>query len=98
MGHGDAKAQDDDRGLSRPAALAVVGAALGFTAVLAARNAPDPLHPGIRGWYKRLDKPGYTPPDPVFGAVWPVVETGLAIGGYRLLRRPASPARDAAVG
>lgn len=45
-----------------------------------------------------MDKPGYTPPDAAFGAVWPVLETGLAVGGYRLLRRPSGMARNAAVG
>ena len=87
-----------DTGLSRPAAAGVVAAALGFTAVLAMRNSPDPLHPRTRRWYKRLDKPSYTPPDPVFGGVWPVVESGLAVGGYRLLREPPSPTRNLAVG
>lgn len=85
-------------GLSRPAALAVVAAVLGASAVLGRRNAPDPSHPGIRRWYKRLDKPSYTPPDAAFGAVWPVLETGLAVGGYRLLRRPANTPRNVAVG
>ena len=85
-------------GLSRLAALGVVGAVLGASAVLGRRNAPDPSHPRIRRWYQRLDKPAYTPPDAAFGAVWPVLETGLGIGGYRLLRRPAAPARNLAVG
>ncbi len=76
-------------GLTRLAALAAVGAVLGASAIVGRRNAPDPSHPGIRRWYRRLDKPGYTPPDALFGAVWPVLETGLAVGGYRLLRRPA---------
>ena len=84
--------------LSQPAAAAIVALVLGASAVLGRRNAPDPSHPGIRRWYKRLDKPAYTPPDTVFGAVWPVLETGLAIGGYRLLRRPSGPARNGAVG
>lgn len=30
--------------------------------------------------------------------MWPVLETGLAAGGYRLLRRLPTPMRDAAVG
>ena len=30
--------------------------------------------------------------------VWPVLETGLAIGGYRLLRRPSGSDRNAAAG
>lgn len=86
------------RGLSPLAAGAVVAGALGVTAWLGMRNAPAPFHPGIRRWYKRLDKPAYTPPDPVFGAAWPILETGLAVGGYRLLREPAAPARNLAVG
>jgi tryptophan-rich sensory protein len=86
-------------GMSRAGALALVTGMLGVTAVLGMRNAPDPIfHPRIRRWYKRLDKPSYTPPDPVFGAVWPVLETGLAVGGYRLMRSPPSPARNLAVG
>ena len=74
-------------GLTRLAALAAVGAVLGASAIVGRRNAPDRAHPGIRRWYRRLDKPGYTPPGAAFGAVWPVLETGLAVGGYRLLRR-----------
>ncbi|GAA3697841.1 hypothetical protein GCM10022268_05440 [Sphingomonas cynarae] len=85
-------------GLSRPLAFAAVAAVLGASAWLGRRNAPDPSHPGIRRWYKRLDKPAYTPPDAAFGAVWPVLETGLGIGGYRLLRQPASDGRNIAVG
>ena len=85
-------------GLSPLLAIGAVGVVLGASAVLGRRNAPDPSHPGIRRWYRRLDKPGFTPPDAAFGAVWPVLETGLAVGGYRLLRRPAGPARNTAVG
>ncbi len=85
-------------GLSPLLALGIVGAVLGVSAVVGRRNAPDPSHPGIRRWYRRLDKPDFTPPDAAFGAVWPVLETGLAVGGYRLLREPAGPMRNAAVG
>lgn len=87
-----------ETGMSRPAALAIVVGVLGASAILGRRNAPDPSHPGIRRWYKRLDKPSFTPPDAAFGAVWPILETGLAVGGYRLLRKPASPARTTATG
>ena len=90
--------QKHGEGLSPVAAVAIVAGALGITGVLGMRNAPAPFHPKIRRWYKRLDKPAYTPPDPVFGAAWPVLETGLAVGGYRLLRKPAGPARNLAVG
>ena len=80
------------------AALGAVALVLGASAIVGRRNAPDPSHPGIRRWYRRLDKPGYTPPDAAFGAVWPVLESGLAVGGYRLLRQPSGAARNAAVG
>lgn len=86
------------KGLSRGGALTAVAGVLGASALLGRRNAPDRSHPGIRRWYKKLDKPSYTPPDAVFGAVWPVLETGLAVGGYRLLRQPADRSRNVAVG
>lgn len=86
------------KGLSPIAALAAVTLVMGASAIVAMRNAPVPLHPRIRRWYKRLDKPDFTPPDPVFGAVWPVLESGLAFGGYRLLRQPPSAPRNAAMG
>ena len=79
-------------------ALATVAVVLGGSALVGRRNAPDPSHPSIRRWYRRLDKPGFTPPDAVFGAAWPVLESGLAIGGYRLLRQPSGKARNTAVG
>ncbi|GAA0673108.1 2-polyprenyl-6-methoxyphenol hydroxylase-like FAD-dependent oxidoreductase/tryptophan-rich sensory protein [Sphingomonas insulae] len=85
-------------GLSPLLALGAVGVVLEASALIGRRNAPDPSHPGIRRWYRRLDKPGFTPPDAAFGAVWPVLETGLAVGGYRLLRQPAGARRNAAVG
>lgn len=84
--------------MSPLAALATVAVVLGASAVLGRRNAPDRSHPEIRRWYRTLDKPGFTPPDGVFGAVWPVLESGLATGGYRLLRQPASASRNLAIG
>jgi tryptophan-rich sensory protein len=83
--------------LSPLLALGAVGLVLGVSAVVG-RNAPDPSHPRIRKWYRELDKPGFTPPDAAFGAVWPVLETGLAVGGYRLLRQPSGTVRNTAVG
>lgn len=84
--------------LSRLAAAGIVAAVLGTSALLGRRNAPASDHPRIRRWYRRLDKPSYTPPDAVFGAVWPVLETGMALGGYRVLRQPVSADRTAALG
>lgn len=87
----------DASGASPLLAGVIVAGVLGASAWIGHRNAPKPSHPSIRRWYHRLSKPGFTPPDPVFGAVWPVLETGVAVGGYRLLRQPASPERNTAI-
>lgn len=83
-------------GLPPWAAGAIVLGVLGAAALVGRRNAPDRSHPGIRRWYHKLRKPGFTPPDPVFGAVWPILETIHGYGGYRVLRAPSSPQRNAA--
>lgn len=92
------KPDGESGALSRAAALAIVAVVLGASAIVGRRNAPDAAHPETRAWYDSLDKPDFTPPDAAFGAVWPVLEAGLAIGGYRLLRRPQSRQRNLAVG
>ncbi|WP_085808898.1 TspO/MBR family protein [Sphingomonas sp. TZW2008] len=76
----------------------IVAGVLGASALLGRRNAPDASHPGVARWYRRLSKPPFTPPKPVFGAVWPVLESAMAVGGYRVLRAPPSPQRTAALG
>ncbi|UEM02398.1 tryptophan-rich sensory protein [Skermanella rosea] len=78
------------------AALAV-GGALALSGLFSRRYSPDPTHPDIRDWYDSLEKPSYKPPDPVFGAAWPVLSTLLGIGAYRLMRSSPSPERDAAL-
>lgn len=85
-------------GLPAGAAIGLIAIALGASALIGRRNAPDPSHPDIQQWYRRLDKPDFTPPDAVFGAVWPLLEAGLAFGGYRLLRHRAGRARNSAIG
>lgn len=82
------------QGLSPRSAALAVGGALVASGIVSRMYSPDPTHPGIRRWYKSLDKPGYTPPDFLFGAVWPVLLTGLGAGAYRLLRRRRSPERN----
>ena len=65
-----------------------------MAALVGPRNAPDGSQPKIDHWYQRLAKPPFTPPDPVFGAVWPVVEIALALGGHRFLCQPSIPVRN----
>jgi tryptophan-rich sensory protein len=83
----------DQPALSRWASVVVVAVVLGASAAVGRRNAPDASHPQTRRWYQRLNKPAFTPPDAAFGAVWPVLEAGLGVGAYRLLRQPPSTAR-----
>ena len=84
-------------GFSPLAALAIAGGVVAVSALVGRRYSPQRSHPKIARWYHDLEKPGMTPPDPVFGAVWPVLELFLATGGYRLMRAPRSPERDAAI-
>jgi translocator protein len=49
-------------------------------------------------WYRTLKKPSWTPPDEVFGLVWPVLYGLSAVSAWRVWRSPKSPARSAALG
>ncbi|UEM19735.1 tryptophan-rich sensory protein [Skermanella mucosa] len=83
--------------LSPGMAALAVGGALALSGLFSRRYSPDPTHPEIRDWYDSLEKPAYKPPDPVFGAAWPVLSTLLGVGAYRLMRSAPSPERDAAL-
>ncbi len=82
--------------MDKNASALVSGAAVLTAAVLGARNGPQ--RPVTGAWYALLRKPGYTPPGPVIGAAWGVLELLLAATGYRLLQAPRTEARTAAVG
>jgi len=84
-------------GLSPATAALIVSGVQVLSGLFSRRYSPDPTHPDIRDWYDSLEKPSYKPPDPVFGAAWPVVTTLLGIGAYRLMRQPRSAERDAAL-
>jgi tryptophan-rich sensory protein len=89
--------RDEDHALSLGTAALIVGGVQVLSGLLSRRYSPDPTHPHIQDWYQSLEKPSYKPPDPVFGAAWPVVTTLLGIGAYRLMRQPRSAERDAAL-
>jgi benzodiazapine receptor len=70
----------------------------GFAAVsaaaslLGARVANDPLQ---KLWYRILRKPPQTPPDKLFGLVWPVLYGLSAYSGYRAWKHRKKPGANA---
>lgn len=52
----------------------------------------------VETWYRALDKPGFTPPDGVFGPVWTVLYALMAVAAWRVWRRGAVPGRAWALG
>lgn len=82
--------------MDKTASALTTGAAVLTAAVIGGRNGPQ--RPATAAWYALLRKPPFTPPGPVIGGAWGVLELLLAGAGYRLLRRPRSEARTAAVG
>jgi translocator protein len=53
--------------------------------------------PAKRRWYRRLRKPRYNPPEAVFPVAWGALYPLIACSGYRVWRRPSSPARTRAL-
>ncbi|AKI99970.1 tryptophan-rich sensory protein [Archangium gephyra] len=45
-------------------------------------------------WYKRLRKPGFTPPPWVFGPAWTALYGLMSISAWRVWNRPAGPRRS----
>jgi tryptophan-rich sensory protein len=43
------------------------------------------------GWYATLAKPGFTPPDRVFGPVWTVLYVLMAVAAWRVWKAEANP-------
>jgi translocator protein len=78
---------------STAAFLAIGGVAT--AALIGGSYGPQDLSTGR--WYARLRKPQYTPPGPVFGVVWSVLDVLLCVTGYRLLRSRPGVARTAAL-
>ena len=49
------------------------------------------------GWYRKLRKPGFTPPDEVFPAVWTALYALIAYSGWRVWSSASSGDRDHAL-
>jgi len=46
-------------------------------------------------WYQGLAKPGFAPPDRLFGPVWTVLYAMIAVSGWLVWRTPGSSSRTA---
>jgi tryptophan-rich sensory protein len=48
--------------------------------------------PAVRDWYPTLAKPGFTPPNWLFGPVWTVLYAAMAVAAWRAWRTKGSEA------
>jgi tryptophan-rich sensory protein len=51
----------------------------------------------LAGWYDGLAKPPFTPPNWAFPLAWNLIFVLMAVAGWRVWRRPASPERSRAL-
>ncbi|MEL7060727.1 MAG: TspO/MBR family protein [Acidobacteriota bacterium] len=68
-----------------------VGSLIAFLIVTASAAAFGAAF-GPGSWYDEIAKPGWTPPDWLFGPVWTLLYAMIAIAGWRLWTRRARPA------
>jgi tryptophan-rich sensory protein len=53
--------------------------------------------PNLAPWYAGLAKPGFSPPNSLFGPVWTLLYTLMALAFWRILTRPDEPGRRLAI-
>lgn len=81
-----------------PAGAAAVAASVFVVPLLlSASTTPTPNHPRVFLWYQTLREPSFQPPDVAIPIAWTIVEAGLAVTAYRLLRHAPSAARTRAM-
>ena len=89
------RALPDRRGAFPPLTAGVLAVgAVGLAAIAAAMIESPRTDRGTERWYRNLEKPAATPPDFVFGIVWPAIEATLAYSGFRLLSKPSTHTRN----
>jgi benzodiazapine receptor len=87
----------ENGGLSPLRAAGVALGAVTLALIAGSQAGPTPGNPKTRRWYRRLHKPDFTPPSPIYPIAWTAIQAGLAYGGYRLLRAEPSPRRTTAL-
>jgi translocator protein len=87
----------EDGSLSRPAAAALAATALVAPALAALSDRPS-RSISTKVWYALLRKPRFNPPKAMLPIVWTALDGALAVGAYRLARRPSTPERNRALG
>ncbi|HYP97678.1 MAG TPA: TspO/MBR family protein [Polyangiaceae bacterium] len=70
----------------------------GVSGLTAAVGALVNVQPKNRLWYRAIRKSTLTPPDRVFGIVWPALYTMSAVSVWRTSNAPPSSARSMALG
>jgi len=53
--------------------------------------------PAVRTWYQEIRRPAFSPPDWVFGPVWTVLYTMMAVAAWLVWRKADAPGRAAAL-
>ncbi len=71
--------------------------ALAVLAVLAASVAGQFATSDNLGWYARLLKPSFNPPNGIFTPVWCILYLLMAFAVWRVVRLPATPTRSVAL-
>jgi benzodiazapine receptor len=84
--------------MDRTTAAVAAGTAVITAQYLGSLSAPVPTQPRTALWYALLRKPSFTPPGPVFGVAWTLLDGLLGYAGYRLLTAKPSVARTTALG
>lgn len=75
-------------------AVAVLGVLLGASGTAAGVGAVPTVR-AVEGWYQRLDKPSWTPPDRAFGPAWTVLYAAQAVAAWLAWRADPASARPA---